>query len=182
MDDRSWTDDTVPSRRVEPGYDRRETASPGLTAIPARVWALGGLVVLVALAAFGVWGLWFFGGQMRSGEPTPAPIIWTATPAPTFTPIVVLTETDVPIPTTSPDIAIGRYVKVTGTGDAGLSLRAGPGLNYDLMDIASEGEVFIVIDGPKPSGDYDWWRVRDPDNAEREWWAAGNFLQPVEHP
>jgi hypothetical protein len=24
--------------------------------------------------------------------------------------------------------------------------------------------------------------VRDPDNVEREWWAAGNFLEPVDHP
>jgi hypothetical protein len=180
MDDRSWKEDTVPSRRTDPGYGGRETSSPGLSAIPARVWALGVLVALVALAAFGLWGLMFFGGRLSGEEPTPTPIIWTAVPAPTATPLS--TETAPPVPTTSPDIAIGRYVRVTGTGDVGLSLRAGPGSNYDRMDIASEGEVFIVIDGPKPSGGYDWWMVRDPDNAEREWWAAGNFLEPVEHP
>jgi hypothetical protein len=119
---------------------------------------------------------------LAGDEPTPTPIIWTATPAPTFTPVVVPTETDVPVPTTSPDIAIGRYVKVTGTGDVGLSLRSGPGSNYDRMDIALEGEVFIVVDGPRQAGGYDWWLVRDPDNEERQWWGAGNFLEPVDSP
>jgi hypothetical protein len=182
MDDRSWTEDTVPSRRTDPDAGARETASPGLSAIPARVWILGGLVGVVALAAFGLWGLMLFGGQLASDGPTPTPIILMATAAPTFTPVVVPTETDVPLPTTSPDIAIGRYVRVTGTGDVGLSLRAGPGGNYDRVDIASEGEIFIVVDGPRQAGGYDWWKVRDPDNVEREWWAAGNFLEPVDHP
>jgi hypothetical protein len=140
------------------------------------------LVVLVTLAAFGLWGLLLFGGRLAGGDPTPLPVIWTVTPAPTDEPVVIPTETDVPIPTTSPDIAIGRYVKVSGTSDVGLSLRSGPGANYDRMDIAHEGEVFIVVDGPKPSGGYDWWQIRDPDNEERTWWAAANFLSPVDHP
>jgi hypothetical protein len=178
MSDRNWMDDTVPSSRTASGSGEG-AGSPG---IPARVWILGALVGLVALAAFGVWGLVFFGGQLAGDEPTPTPIIWTATPAPTFTPVVVPTETDVPIPTTSPDIAIGRYVKVTGTGDVGLSLRSGPGSNYDRMDVAAEGEVFIVVDGPRQAGGYDWWMVRDPDNEARQWWGAGNFLVPVDHP
>jgi hypothetical protein len=181
MSDQSWMNDTVPSPRAAAGYGEGEGSS-GLAAIPARVWILGALVGLVALAAFAVWGLVFFGGQLAGGESTPTPIIWTATPAPTFTPEVVPTETDVPIPTTSPDIAIGRYVRVSGTGDVGLSLRSGPGSNYDRMDIATEGEVFIVVDGPRQAGGYDWWMVRDPDNEERQWWGASNFLEPVDSP
>jgi hypothetical protein len=181
MSDRNWMDDTVPSPRTAAGRGEGK-GSPGLAAIPARVWILGVLVGLVALAAFGVWGLVFFGGRLAGDEPTPTPIIWTATPAATLTPGVVPTETDVPIPTTSPGIAIGRYVKVTGTRGAGLSLRAGPGVNYDRMDTALDGEVFIVVDGPRQAGGYDWWMVRDPDNEERQGWGAGNYLEPVDNP
>jgi hypothetical protein len=38
------------------------------------------------------------------------------------------------------------------------------------------------VDGPRQAGGYDWWMVRDPDNEERQWWGAGNFLEPVDHP
>jgi hypothetical protein len=87
-----------------------------------------------------------------------------------------------PTPTISPDIAIGRYVQVANTGGYGLSLRSGPGENYTRMDIAQEGEVFIVVDGPTMAGDSEWWKIQDRENVEREWWAVGNFLEPVEHP
>jgi len=73
-------------------------------------------------------------------------------------------------------------VRVAGTEGSGLNLREGPGANYARMDVALEGEVFLVIDGPQASGDTEWWRIRDPDNERRDWWAAGNYLEPIEHP
>ena len=92
------------------------------------------------------------------------------------------TGTAEPTPTASPDIAIGRYVQVAGTGGYGLNLRAGPGANYARMDIALEGEVFIVVEGPTVVGGSSWWKIRDADNPQREWWAVGNFLQPIPPP
>ncbi len=53
---------------------------------------------------------------------------------------------------------------------------------HPRVDIAPEEEGFIVVGGPKPAGGYDWWKIHDPDNEEREWWRAGNFLEPVAHP
>jgi hypothetical protein len=50
------------------------------------------------------------------------------------------------------------------------------------MDVASEGEVFIVVEGPTVAGDSPWWKIRDPEDEERVWWAVGNYLKPVEHP
>jgi hypothetical protein len=50
------------------------------------------------------------------------------------------------------------------------------------MDVAAEGEVFIIVEGPQTAGGSPWWRIRDPENEERSWWAIGNYLQPVEHP
>lgn len=177
----NWTEETIPSRRVGPEYSEAEGHTPsGLSAVSAYVWLLGFVVLLLALVVCGLWALYLLRGRVALSGPTPTPIIWTPTPAPSPTPSP--TETAEPAPTISPDIAIGRYVRVAGTGGQGLNLRSGPGENYVRMDIALEGEVFIVVDGPTPSGGSEWWKVRDPEDEEQEWWAVGNFLEPIEHP
>jgi hypothetical protein len=172
----NWTDDTVPSTRVDDGR-----AGPG--AIPPYIWVLGFIVVALVLAVLALWGLYMLRGSAAIGGPTPTPVIWTPTPAPATTvPTLPPTETAEPTPTSSPDIAIGRYVQVTGTEGYGVSLRSGPGENYTRMDVALEGEVFIVVEGPTVTGGSAWWKIRDEDNPEREWWAVANFMQPIEHP
>jgi len=177
----NWTEETIPSRRVEPDYSEAEDrASSGLNAAPAYVWLLGLTALLLALAVCGLWALYLLRSRVALSGPTPTPIIWTPTPAANPTPLP--TETAEPVPTVSPGIAIGHYVRVAGTGGHGLNLRSGPGENYTRMDVALEGEVFIVVDGPMPSGGSEWWNIRDLENEEREWWAVGNFLEPVEHP
>lgn len=181
MPNDNWTDETVPSPRVAPDYGAEaDHSQPGAAAIPVYVWALGFVVALLALLVCGLWSLYLLRGQIAVDRPTPTPIIWTVTPAPSPTPPPTATEE--PTPTTSPDIAIGRYVQVTDTGGYGLSLRDGPGENFARMDVALEGEIFIIVDGPTLSGGSEWWKIRDPDNELREWWAIGNFLEPVEHP
>jgi len=179
-------DETVPSGRVRPGERASGNGGPlGLHAFPSCAWVLGGLAAVLSLAVCGLWALYLAPGQILRGDrPSPTPIIWTPTPAPTLTigPTAQSAETAEPTPTISPEIAIGRYVRVAGTGGYGLSLRSGPGESYTRMDVALEGEVFIVVDGPTASGGSEWWRIRDHENEEREWWAVGNFLEPVEHP
>jgi hypothetical protein len=71
---------------------------------------------------------------------------------------------------------------VTGTGGYGLSLREGPGENYARRDVAADGEVFIVVEGPQTAAGSPWWRIRDPENEARTWWAIANYLEPTEHP
>ena len=188
----NWTEETVPSHRVEPGGEARDYVRPDLhrrrsgdlAERKACVWVLGLVVVLLALMVCGLWTLYLLRGQLAVGGPTPTLIVWTPTPVTTsaagLTPPPV--ETDEPTPTISPDIAIGRYVRVAGTGGYGLNLRSGPGENYTRMGVALEGEVFIVVDGPTVSGGSEWWNIRDLENEEWEWWAVGNFLEPVEHP
>lgn len=180
----NWAEETVPSRRVDPGYYEGDGVPSGLAAIPARVWLVAFLVILFALAVCGLWALYLLRGQGALSRPTPTPIIWTpsSVPTPAASPTPPPTETHEPTPTISPDVAIGRYVQVTGTGGYGLSLRSGPGETYTRMGVALEGEIFIVVDGPTPAEGSEWWKIRDPGNVEREWWAIGNFLEPVEHP
>jgi hypothetical protein len=179
MHNDNWTDKTIPTRPVEPGGK-----GAGPKANPAIVWILGGIVALMLLVVCGLWALYLLRGQVTATSPTPTLIIWTPTVAPTIaiTPTSAPTEVAEPTPTISPGVAIGRYVEVVGTGGYGLSLRAGPGENYTRMDVALEGEIFVVVDGPTAAGDSEWWKIQDRENVEREWWAVGNFLEPIEHP
>ena len=180
MPNERWMEETVPSRRTRVESGGAGGSAGGTSAIPLRVWFLGLLVALLALAVCGLWGVYLMRGQMTSDGPTPTPIIWTPTFAPS--PTALPTATDEPTPTSSPDIAIGHYVRIAGTEGYGLSLRDGPGETYARMDVALEGEVFIVIEGPTVAAGAPWWKLRDPKNEQREWWAIGNFLQPADPP
>ena len=187
-----WTDETIPSPRVrsdasEAAGDVREAAGDAPSSVgtsPIYVWLLGFVVLLLALASCGLWALYLRRGQIASRGPTPTAIIWTptpVTPSPT-SPSPPPTETVDSFPTGSSEIAIGRYVRVAGTGGAGLNLRSGPGKEYERMDVALDGEVFLVTEGPTVAGDSEWWKLLDPADAAREWWAIANFLEPIEHP
>lgn len=138
----------------------------------------------LAMVVCGLWGTYLLRDQWAVVGPTPTPIIWTPTPGPTpvLAPTATITVATEPTPTVSPDIAVGRYVQVTGTEGYGVSLREGPGANYTRVDVGLEGEVFLVVDGPEVAAGSTWWRVRDPDDPAREWWAIGNFLVPIEQP
>ena len=184
MHDDNWIDETIPSTVSEAAFRQAPTADVRAGGGPSSVivWVLGGIVALLTLTVCGLWALYLLRGQIGGSSSTPTPIIWTPTAAPTLAVTPTLTPTEEPTPTISPGIAIGRYVKVVGTGGYGLSLRAGPGENYTRMDVAQEGEVLVVVDGPTVAAGSEWWKVQDRENAEREWWAVGNFLEPVEHP
>jgi hypothetical protein len=174
-----WTDETVSGRRTGPVHEGAGDRSRSeMAAVPTYVWVLGILVVLMLAVICGLWGVYLLRGQLGIGGPTPTPVIWTPTAAPSAT--LSPTATAGPPPTLSPEVSIGRYVRVAGTEGLGLSLRSGPGESYVRMDVALEGEVFVVVEGPSVIAGSPWFKIRDPDNVEREWWAVGNYLQPVE--
>jgi len=176
--------DTVPLRRMRETTGDEDTVSvtqPGLG-----VWLLVFLVVVVVAVLVGMWGLYLLRGRWSSTGPTPTFIIWTPSPAPTLSasPTRIPTEEvdDEPMPTVSPGMAVGRYVQVAGTGGSGLNLRSGPGQTAGRMDVALEGEVFVIVDGPTVAGDAEWWQIEDPDDPARRWWAVANYLEPVDRP
>lgn len=179
-------DDTAAGRaaRVREGKGGSSSLA-GAASIPIYIWLLGLVVVLLVMAVAGLWALYLMRGQWAPSGPTPTPIIWTPTAAPrepaTQTP-TPSPEPELAAPTVSPDIAVGGYVQVSGTGGSGLNLRQGPGGNYPRQDTALEGEVFLVTAGPTESAGVQWWKIQDPQDADRDWWAAANYLQPVPPP
>lgn len=177
MNSNDWRDETLPHT---PTSLPRPTPSSGM-----RRWALIGGIILLAIPLCGLWGLYLFRGHLSYHGPTPTPIIWTPTPSPTL-PVSPTPQSPRATPGgQAPDpagISVGQYVIVTDTGGYGLSLREGPGAEYTRVEIAQEGETFLVVDGPIVAGEFIWWKLRDPTQPNREWWAAGDFLAPTTQP
>ena len=179
---------TIRSPSMRPDRSSRGAGGPQWSDIPARVWIFAVIAGILLFALFGFWALYLFRGRFSAEGPTPTAIIWTPTPSPTA--LVTPSATDAEpqddetgisaTPTASTEIAIGGYVKVVGTGGYGLSLREGPGPDYTRLDIAAEGDVFVAVEGPHTAAGSPWWRIRDPEDEDKSWWAVGNYLEPVD--
>jgi hypothetical protein len=90
-----------------------------------------------------------------------------------------------PTPTATPGQSAGgqfpldSYVQITGTGGNGLRLRANPGTGSSVNFVAAESEVFKVVGGPEPLGEYEWWQLVAPYDSSRTGWAAGDYLTAI---
>lgn len=145
-----------------------------------RQWRWGCLLLLIVtiLAVLTAIGWLMLREPPRPAGPLPTAVLWTATPTPIPTPTPTLTN-----PSHEPGegrFTIGSRVQVSGTGGAGLSLRTGPGLDNERVDIADEGEAFIVAGGPVEADGLTWWLLKDEANPGREGWGAASYLLPEE--
>ena len=106
-------------------------------------------------------------------------------PSATLTPTILVTSTPdaalVPTPLDG-DFVLDSYVKVVGTGGAGLRLRVNPGLDYEPIYLGMEDEIFKVDDGPQLADGYTWWLLVAPFEPERQGWAVSNYLESVQEP
>jgi phage shock protein C len=175
--DRPWDD---PSRKPKPHAKRRRVTLPP--------WAL--LAILVGIVILLCVGLVMIVRAIRGGgdraTPTPkasatAKVAPTAT-LPLLTPTVAVTPTntvalpigDLATPTPFTEIAPGATILVKGTAGAGLNLREQPTTYAKILTNAKEGAELVVLEGPKESDGYVWWKLRAPDG--KEGWAAANWL------
>jgi hypothetical protein len=77
-------------------------------------------------------------------------------------------------------IVIGRTIIVVDVGDQQLNVRDNPGvLGTTVVFRAPESTAYIVVDGPLQADGLTWWKIQDPNQPNREGWAASNYLQPV---
>jgi len=110
-----------------------------------------------------------------TAEPSPTTNLPTPTPIPTLTPVPTRDLTSPP-----DEVTVGYYAEVSGTGEAGLTIRGGPSTDNVRIQRATEGALMLVIGGPEEGGDYTWWEVRLLDGTEG--WVAEDFLAPVAAP
>lgn len=101
------------------------------------------------------------------------------TETPTLPPTAILpqsTSSDVSI--LPPDmVAVGRYVKVTGTQGLGLRMRSEAGTSGEVNFLAMDDEAFKIIEGPIAKDSYTWWHCEALLDKSRSGWAAEDFLQ-----
>lgn len=175
--DRPWES---PEKKPQPHARRRRVALPP--------WAL--LAILVAVVILLCVGLVLIVRAIRGGAdqepPTPPPTVTVAiAPSATLsliTPTAGVTPTNtVVLPVGTPaetpgfsEIAPGAMVVVQNTQGAGLNLREQPTTYAKVVGNAREGTVLIVLEGPRESDDYTWWKLRTPDG--KEGWGAANWL------
>lgn len=102
---------------------------------------------------------------------TPAPARTLASSAPTALPTP--TATFVPQPTATIAIEnpfdIGDQARVTVIG--GLNLREQPDVGAPIVTLLANGKRVLVLDGPRVSAGFIWWRV--DDNQGNIGWVAG---------
>jgi hypothetical protein len=152
--------------------------------------AAGGLVVVLAIALLWVWAAKVMKESKEPPTialtPTFTHVIPTATLAPTevLTPLPPTNTPVPPTPTALAEIAVGGWVKVVGTGDAGLSYRAGPGLENVRLKIVTDGTVLKVLDGPREFDGFIWWRLEEYVDGQPGviGWAIDEYLEPTTVP
>ncbi len=79
-------------------------------------------------------------------------------------------------------VKVGVYIQVIGTGGNGLRLHSEPGASAQTVVIASEDEVFLVVDGPLEKDGHTWWKLEAPYQSERGGWAAAEYFSPIMTP
>lgn len=170
-------------------------------------WSLVILVGVVGFAAFGMMALISSMGQAAApGNQTPRVQVITAMPtlsqdfaggaggasAPQVNAAqpgipqaqataTALLPTPIPSPSLPPgEFAVGARVKVVGVGLSGLNIRSAPGYGGSQRFLAYDDDVFALVDGPQESDGIEWWQIEDPDDPDRQGWAARNYLEATD--
>jgi len=120
--------------------------------------------------------------------------VGVVTAALTVIPVPAMTDTQIPFTkdgTSQPDSSqeslttqfdIGSFVKISGTGGAGLRLRIESGLDSQPKYLGIEDEIFKVEGGPLQVDGYVWWYLVAPFEPSRKGWAVSDYLEVVQEP
>lgn len=165
--------------RTEKMPEERQTrrrVQRGLQRAPA--WQVLIALALVITALIGLCQVTGLASRLKPRPPAP-----TATPTslPTFTPVPTWTATSTLTPTATPtpqpQLMPGGRAVVQGTGLQQLRLRAGPGLDGEVLQLLPDETQLKVLEGPELSDGHKWWKVQTDDGLVG--WVAGDWLVPL---
>lgn len=175
--DRPWED---PERKPKPHARRRRVTLPPWALLAIVV----GVVIILCVSLVLIIRAIQKGGDGEPPTPPPAATaeVTASATVSLITPSVTVTPTEtVVLPAGTPgetppitEIAPGALVVVTGTGGAGLNLRAQPTTDARVIGSAKEGTVLTVLEGPTDAAGHTWWKARAPNGTEG--WAAARYL------
>ncbi len=77
-------------------------------------------------------------------------------------------------------VTLQKFIKIEGTGGVGLRIRRNPGVEAEVVFLANESEVFIVIGGPEEKDGMYWWQLSTPYDESRSGWASADYLVAVD--
>jgi len=154
-------------------------------------WLLALVAVVFLVAALSILALVVLTRPAGLAQPTASAIVVTVPAGATFGPPTATIQSpptaapDAPTATAPPPppgvVAVGAYVQVVGTGDAGfLNLRSEPSTDSAINYLAIENEVFQIQAGPTDANGFVWWYLVDPATNTRFGWAVQNYLQVVQ--
>ena len=181
-------------RMPPPDYD--DEPDPESSSLYVPWWGFALVILIVAGLTCGLWGVVLLSRGSAADGPTPTPIFVVITSTPTLgpssegtippdsiaspTPEEVVTSEPTPDTNLTVAISIGSKIVINGTGGDGLAVRQGPGLDYQYIFVANDGDQFEVQDGPREASGYTWWYIADPQNPDRFGWAVVDFMVVVQ--
>lgn len=181
-------------------YVRRQAPSPRDSGLYFPWWSLVVMIVLVGVAAFAILlVIAQLSDPNTLGDQPPRVEVLNPTPTlgnqfvptsanqspystgpniPAAPPTATLAlPTPIPSPSLPPgEFAVGASVQVIGVDLSGLNVRDVPGLAGNVRFRAAEGDAFVIVEGPQTIDEMEWWRIEDPEDSDRNGWAARNFL------
>jgi hypothetical protein len=181
----------------ESGYPPPPPPEPRSKGLSVPWWVFLLVILAVAGITCGLWGLVLTNRGETSTVlgPTPTPIFVVITSTPTLPPAGDIetgtpdgsgavgegpTETPTLEPATAtPAITSGATVIIVGTEGDGLNVRQGPGVSFDPVCLARDGDQFTIGEGPRDGDGFTWWEVTQVDNPDCFGWAVEPFLQVV---
>ena len=94
--------------------------------------------------------------------------------------LLIITPTNTTIPEMEVNgISIQKFVKIQGTEGVGLRIRNNPGTDSEVVFLANESEVFVVIGGPEENDGILWWELTTPYDETRSGWASADYLVAI---
>lgn len=85
-------------------------------------------------------------------------------------------QAETEMPSMTGVIALGMTIKVTGTGNEGLRMRSGAGIDQTTLYLAQEGELFKIIEGPIILDSLIWWKIEGLDDPGKSGWSVQDYM------
>jgi len=150
------------------------------------IWVIGGAIIIACALLLISFILLRSTQQVENSDGIPKAllsVINVSTSTPTLDNLSLESNTATPPLAPPPGVlANGAYIQVLGTGGDGLRLRDQPGLDGQVLLLASEAEVFQVTDGPVELDGFTWWYLVGPFDETRFGWGVSNYLELVQKP